>query len=95
MLERRVAEGKPTPAMDNRPELYEDLQDVWLAFSELNQGRSYGFGPNPISMRDIQAWLAMSDITDADEKMDFLYLIRAMDVAWLKWFAKSQEARRK
>lgn len=95
MLERRASQGKEVPALNGQPELFEDLEDIMDAFMALHQSRAYGFGPNPISLESIDAWLRLNEVTDKEDKLDYCYLIRAMDSAWLKWYAKSQETKRK
>jgi hypothetical protein len=40
----------------------EDLQDAWEAFCELHAARGRGFGIEPISASDVQAWLRIHSI---------------------------------
>jgi hypothetical protein len=74
----------PTPAIENRPDLYEDLADVWTAFVELNATRSIGFGPGPITFAEIDAWLRVHGVTVPGDKEEYAYLIHALDQTWLK-----------
>jgi hypothetical protein len=90
-LERRADQGLPTPAIDNRPELYEDLADVWTAFVALHATRPLGFGPGPISFTEIEAWLRLHGITRPGDKEDYAYLIRALDRTWLRQQAQHGE----
>lgn len=91
-LQRRADQGLPTPAIDNRPQLYEDLSDIWTAFVELSATRPIGFGPGPITFTEIDAWLHLHGVTHAGDKEDYAYLIRALDQAWLKWQGERDRA---
>ncbi len=82
-LQRQAQRGEPTPALDRRPELYEDLQDVWAAFVQLCETRPCGFGPGAIPFQEIEAWFRLHEPGGWD-KQEFAYLIRALDRAWLK-----------
>lgn len=87
-LEKRAAAGKSTPALENRPELYSDLQDVWNNFWQLHQSRQYGFGPCPLAVIDIVTYLELYSETDRIERYE---LIVAMDQEWLKWATSKTE----
>jgi hypothetical protein len=78
----------PTPAIDQRPEVYEDLGGVWTAFVELNATRATGFGPGPITFTEIDAWLRLRGVAGAGDKEDYAYLIHALDQTWLRWQAR-------
>jgi hypothetical protein len=82
-LERRAERGLPTPANNGRPDLYEDLADVWSAFVALSATRPGGFGPGAIPFTEIDAWLRLHGVTRQTEKEEFVYLIRALDRTWL------------
>ena len=81
-LEKRAAKGKRTAAIESKPDLHADLYIVWRAFGELHRSRQTGFGPSPLSVQDITAWL---DLHDIDDKAEFFELIQAMDETWLTW----------
>jgi len=67
------------PLLEQRPELYDDLKDVWRAFIELNEVRAFG----PIAFTEIRAWLWLHRFVG--DKEEFAYLIRALDRAYMKW----------
>ena len=81
-LEKRAAAGKPTPALENRPYVYEDLADVWQLFWQLHRSRQCGFGPSPLSVTDITACLELYAVIG---KVECYELIVSMDQEWLKW----------
>jgi len=83
-LNARSEAGKPTPALDNMPELYEDLEYVWESFWKLNKCRQYGYGPCPLLVGEI---LSMSELYDmaAADRLEYFDLVKSMDQEWLKW----------
>jgi hypothetical protein len=84
LLERRARRGERTPAWDDKPELYEDLGDVWKAFSELHLTRQSGFGPSALSPTDVLSWMKIHGYTETEDCVNFYELILAMDVKWLE-----------
>jgi hypothetical protein len=94
-LERRAARGLSTPAIDNRPELYEDLIPVWEAFEDLSKTRARDLGsPMPITFAEISAWLDLHSIEGADTRAEFAALIRSMDEDWFRIEAKKAQERK-
>jgi len=87
-LEKRAAVGKSTPALENRPELYADLQGVWSMFWQLHCSRQYGFGPCPLAVIDITAYMKLYAVTDRIESYE---LIVGMDMEWLKYANSKNE----
>jgi len=69
--------------MDNRPEVDEDLQEVWDCFFELTNSRPMGQVPCGIPPTHVEAWLRINGITDVDSRVWFWKLICDMDEAWL------------
>ncbi len=84
MLERRARRGKPTPALDAMPDLFDDLADVWECFWQLDAMRGVGAGGEPLAltMTDVAAALDVADV-ERGERRDWCRLIRAMDAARL------------
>jgi len=82
----------PTPCWDNRPELYEDLIEVWEAFQDLSACRTCGFGPNPIAWDQMYAWLRVHEVNDVEVRKDFCRLIMAMDRVFLEHASKDAES---
>jgi len=87
-LEKRAAAGKPTPALKSRPDLYDDLVDVWELFWQLHKSRQCGFGPSPLSVMDIKAATELYAVADPVECYE---LIVSMDQEWLKWASEEAE----
>lgn len=86
-LEKIVEKGKRVPALENRPELFDDLVPVWQAFNQLHSGRQSGFGISPLRTSDILAYLKFRKIED----LEFYELILTMDNEWLKWASNKQK----
>jgi hypothetical protein len=84
LLLNRARKGKPTPALDAMPELYEDLRCYWNAFIELDETRTVGFAANPISYLEIEAWLRLHSIDDSDERIGYTETIRFLDTHCLR-----------
>jgi len=80
-LEKIAAKGKRVPAIENRPELFDDLIPIWQAFEQLHSGRQSGFGISPLRTSDILTYLNFRQIDD----LEFYELILAMDNEWCKW----------
>lgn len=83
-LQKRFDAGKPTPALENKPDVFQDLEDVWELFWQLHRCRQNGMGPSPLSVTDIVALFDICDISKV-ERLDTFELIKAMDVDWLAW----------
>lgn len=80
------ASGGHISALDTKPELYEDLRQDFKAFGELHQSRRYtGFGPSPLCVTDILAYMEMFDICDYEARKIFLKRIQVMDQAYLQY----------
>jgi len=75
---KRAEQGKPTPALEAKPDIYEDLIEVWQAFVDLSRSRQSGFGVSAISTSDILAWCDIHRISK-DERAEFYGYIRALD----------------
>lgn len=84
MLQKRFDKGLPTPALKDKPELRRDLTLAWAAFAQLNGSRQYGFGPQPIPVSEIVAWLELNDITDSDQRNDIAIMVRILDSEWFE-----------
>lgn len=72
--------GRPVPELDG-PEFPEEGRHWWSMFMELSRARSSnGFGPNPISYIEIDAWRRLTDVdlSPFDVKM-----IRMLDDLWI------------
>lgn len=95
LLERRRKRGKPVAALDNKPELFEDLELAWEAFHELHrQRRSGGFSPEPLNVSDISIWLEMNNYRGI-QKREMYELIVILDSCWMTHIQKELERREK
>lgn len=84
LLQKRLAEGKPAPALDHRPDLFPDLQPVWEGFTLLSPSRNVGMSVGAIPLTEIKAYCEMYDI-EGEEREEFLLLIRSLDDEYLRW----------
>lgn len=72
------------------PELDEMAMYIWEWFMELNSQRtSNGFGQNPITYLDIQAW---ASLTNRFPLAWEVRAIRNMDMMWLSEMAKNRDS---
>ena len=76
----QLALGRPVEELHHDP-LPEEAQYLWEWFAELSNSRqSGGFGPNPISHLDMQAWASLKRLTLEPFEVDAL---RAIDAVYL------------
>jgi hypothetical protein len=85
-LLRRHAAGLDTPTLDEEPPLHYDDLFHWRAFWVLSKARTWGFQgtPFPIPISEILAFAVYHSIEDREGRDELLYLLRAMDDAWLR-----------
>ncbi|MEN6306683.1 MAG: hypothetical protein ABFD91_02915 [Anaerohalosphaeraceae bacterium] len=69
------------------PALYEDIEEVWRAFRELNECRTSGFNPNPIPLSEIKVWCDINEIRDVHYYHD---LIKALDKVYLDAYIETR-----
>lgn len=83
VAKNRAKRGLKTPSFSNRPVLRSDLIPVWNAFQELSGRRQVGFGPCPITITDIMAWLDLNEVRLTDRRRWYYGLIASMDNRYL------------
>lgn len=88
-LEEVANAGGDPPALRNRPDKDPWMQEYLTAFSILNQTRSYGMGPNPITLTELLAYIKVYEPLD---QVQFIGYILLMDATYLG--AKSKRAER-
>ena len=70
------------PAALNGPSIPRPLVYLWNWFQDLNRARSYnGFGPDPITYPDFQAWAAL---TESRPRPREIALLKDLDLLWLR-----------
>mgnify|MGYP001627226070 CR=1 FL=1 len=80
--------GRRLAALDVPP-LPEEAEHIWAWFQELNLARTgSGFGPNPLSHAEIDAWARLTGRAPSPAEVQAL---RALDVCWLAAQAKARE----
>jgi hypothetical protein len=83
-------------ALRNKPELFPDLGTIYEAFWILRQScASSGFGPNPISMVELQAYLGTIPGLTLDEYDRMMRLIKVLDMEYLSICNNKMERDRK
>lgn len=89
-LKRQMTDVVRRAAAGGRPVVPEAGNLLWSMFIDLSSGRSSnGFGPNPISWAEIEAWMRVKRWPLAPHHVEIL---RAMDDAWLEDAYKRQAA---
>ena len=89
-LEGLEEEGLAHPrALEERPEVYPHLMDVWRAFFDASNARSIGFGGvGGIPPSEIEAEIRRFRIEAWEDQEDFRFLIRALDNEYLAYQAE-------
>ena len=95
MLRSRAADGLPTPALDNRPELLPGLDFYFTAYRELSYDRPVGMALGPIPWSSIIKWGELHGITDLDDLDVLIHHIRAMENAIASHEARREKANAK
>lgn len=91
MLEQCYQNRRQRPQwLVNAPSLMPGLDFYFTAFNELNTCRSVGMGAGPIPWTVIQEYADREGL-DGEERSCLLYLIRAMDNAYLEHGRKEFE----
>ena len=87
-MRRGAAKGKKVPELENDPLLLPpDLKIVWEAFEVLSATRGRGFGAQPITFVEIEAYCMLYEIEWEDRK-DFVFFITGLDEYLLEWHSK-------
>src|SRR5690606_33300646 len=94
LLEKRKKRGRRVPALDNRPELFDDLELVWQAFQELCHFRPSGWSYQAIPLEAIVAWMDLHEIYDLDERLFVYRMILCLDAKWVNHMRQRTEAER-
>lgn len=80
--------GKTHPDLIS-PEISDEVMYIWTWFQELNcQRTSNGFGLNPITFLEIQAWANMTHKSPTAWEISAL---RAIDMTWINKMSDSQK----
>lgn len=91
-LTRQLRQAMATHLAGGRPFVPGAGGLAWRWFTELSDGRSYGFsGPLPLSWADIDAWARLNRWPLERHHID---QIRALDAAWIEG-AHGNSARKK
>ena len=85
--------GNKVKALDERPELYEDLRWIYVSFFQLD--RPQGMSLTGIPTVEILSYLDLHGVTNMEERTEFFRFIKAMDRAWIHHQASQQKAKSK
>lgn len=81
--------------LDERPELFPDIQWIWEAFQVLGRSRPYGYGgPLPIPTSEVLAYCQLRGIHTWDDREDLIYFVNVLDNEWISDQYKKQAAER-
>lgn len=72
----------------DEPQLSPALEHLWKWFNELKETRDGGFGPNPISHREIKAW---AHNTCSDPNPWEVNMLRKIDREWMKFVTAKKD----
>jgi hypothetical protein len=73
-------------ALEEKPEVLEELLIDWELFWQLSSRRSNGFnGPNPILISEIESIMRIYGIKEWRERMEFIQRINFMDNEYMKF----------
>lgn len=61
-------EGNHVKVLDSRPEIYDDLIPIWQAFKTIQKVEG-------CNIQEIKAYLDLIEITDLEEKKEYLFYI--------------------
>jgi len=64
-----------------------DLKIVWEAFGVLSSTRGRGFGVQPVTLIEIEAYCRLYGVLQGD-RQDFVYFITGLDECLLEWHSK-------
>ena len=88
--------GKVPPALQARPEITQDVGFYIECFYFLSRFRSSsGFGPNPLSLLDIETYARKIGYTTTEDFLFFAEVMNSCDQVYLDDVQKRQEAKRK
>jgi len=88
-------EGEEIPALDEKPELFSDLQWIWEAFCMLNRCRAAGMvGPYPISFLEMQAMANELEIK-GETRERFFDRINILDRVFLEYCNREPKKKKK
>ena len=84
-LREIAASGKTVKGLDNIPTLFPEAQFYWEAYVMLAVKRQKNErGPQPIAMSEILAYATFMRIDDDVLREDLLYMVSALDAAFLE-----------
>jgi hypothetical protein len=93
MLEQVEKTTGKRPAELDGPECPPLLEPLWMMFCQVSRGRtSNGFGANPLTWADIEAWGRLTATDPSPWEIDLLV---TLDNLWLVQTHKSSETKKK
>jgi hypothetical protein len=79
------------PILNSKPDLFPDLLWIWESFMVLSSARQVGMsGPQPMTITDINAFCQFHEMTNRDEREEFLYYMQEMDRSFLAYHASKK-----
>lgn len=90
-LKKLQASGRKIKSLENQPEVFRDLQDIWQAFIDLSSSRQIGLEENPILIGEIESWLNIHCIVDQEIRAEFYRIIKDLDFIRQNWLKEKRE----
>lgn len=84
MLEAKEDRGEHVPALHNEPDIPQDLQIFFTAWTELHATRATGMGIQAISYSDLLSWLTLRGIDHLEDRQTFAFFVTGIDNHWVK-----------
>lgn len=82
-------EGIVSSAIRDQPHLDIAEQWLWVGFQTLHMSRpSTGFGPGPIPLSEIVAYVELMQIAPGDDRQEFMQIMRTLDKTYLQQVTK-------
>ena len=91
----RGEEAELLPALQNRPEIFQDVVHYYIAFNELSASRQSGMGLGYIPYSEIRGYLNEHWIIDYEERLEWIQWIQFIDRLYVKIQSSEQEKKRK
>ena len=80
-------QGLKPQALNQKPTVYDWMQEYIIAFDILSSRRSVGFAPNPISMQEMLAYIQIYGASDVDSFVKYMIV---MDSKFLQHVTKEK-----
>ncbi len=81
----------PESLEDDGPDLLPEAWPYWQAFCVLSPSRQLGMSVGSIPLSEIVAYLTLCDVTDPEERGDYVRFVQAIDRVFVQHHAKKEK----